>query len=45
MERLGGGGHLNVAGAQIENSTVEQVRKRIEDILEIMIEEGELVLE
>jgi len=44
MERLGGGGHLNVAGAQIENASVEEVKRRIEDILDIMIDEGEIKL-
>ena len=42
MERLGGGGHLNVAGAQIENSTVDEVKRKIEDILDMMIDEGEI---
>ena len=44
MERLGGGGHLNVAGAQIENASVEEVKRRIEDILDIMIDEGVIKL-
>ena len=44
MERLGGGGHLNVAGAQIENSSVEEVKRRIEDIIDILIDEGDIKL-
>ncbi len=44
MERLGGGGHLNVAGAQIENSSVEEVKERIKEILDGMIDEGEIKL-
>lgn len=44
MERLGGGGHLNVAGAQIQNSSVEEVKQRIEDILDNLMDEGELNL-
>ena len=44
MERLGGGGHLNVAGAQIEDSTIDDVKSRIENILDIMIDEGEIKL-
>ena len=44
MERLGGGGHLNVAGAQIENSSVEEVKHRIQDILDQMLDEGEIKL-
>jgi c-di-AMP phosphodiesterase-like protein len=42
MERLGGGGHLNMAGAQIENSSVEEVRANIQGILDVMIDEGEI---
>lgn len=44
MERLGGGGHLNVAGAQIENSSVMEVKKRLQDIIDILIDEGEITL-
>lgn len=44
MERLGGGGHLNVAGAQIENSSVNEVKRRIEDIIDILIDEGDIKL-
>jgi len=44
MERLGGGGHLNVAGAQIEGSTISEVEERIRDTIDIMIDEGEIEL-
>lgn len=44
MERLGGGGHLNVAGAQIQDETIEEVKQRVKDIIDIMIEEGEIKL-
>ncbi len=44
MTKLGGGGHLNVAGAQIANTTIEDVRKSLEDIIEKMIEEGAIKL-
>ncbi len=44
MERLGGGGHLNVAGAQIADMTEEEGMRRIERIIDDMIEEGEIVL-
>ncbi len=40
MTRLGGGGHLNMAGAQVADSTIEEVRKRLEEIIDQMIEEG-----
>ncbi len=44
MERLGGGGHTNVAGAQIEGESVEMVKARIQNIIDEMIEEGEIQL-
>ncbi len=40
MTRLGGGGHLNMAGAQVADSTIEEVRKQLEEIIDQMIEEG-----
>ncbi len=42
MERMGGGGHLNIAGAQLENSTIEDGIIIIKRTLDSMIEEGEL---
>ena len=42
MERLGGGGHLNVAGAQIENSSLAEVRRKLQDTIDILIDEGEI---
>ena len=44
MERLGGGGHLNVAGAQISDASADEVKQRIKDILDAMIQEGEIKL-
>ena len=42
MERLGGGGHLSIAGAQLENCTVEEARRRLKDTLDQMLAEGAL---
>ena len=42
MERMGGGGHLNIAGAQIENGSLEEGIVAIKRTLDGMIEEGEL---
>ena len=42
MERMGGGGHLNIAGAQLENGTIEEGIASIKRTLDAMIEEGEL---
>lgn len=42
MERMGGGGHLNIAGAQIENGSLEEGIVTIKRTLDAMIAEGEL---
>lgn len=42
MERLGGGGHLNVAGAQLTGCSVEAAKAKLEETLKSMIEEGDL---
>ncbi|MBD5486505.1 MAG: DHH family phosphoesterase [Lachnospiraceae bacterium] len=42
MERMGGGGHMNVAGAQMENGTIEEGIVTIKRTLDAMIAEGEL---
>ena len=42
MERLGGGGHLNVAGCQFENSTIEESIEALKRTIDTMIEEGDL---
>lgn len=42
MERLGGGGHLNVAGAQLVDCTIESAKRIIKDTLEEMLREGDI---
>ena len=42
MERLGGGGHLNVAGAQLTDCTVEEAKQKIQNTLDEMLEEGDI---
>lgn len=42
MERLGGGGHANIAGAQLPNCSVEEAKRKIRQILDEMIEKGEI---
>lgn len=42
MEKLGGGGHMNVAGAQLSDMTVEQGIELLKNTLTNMIEEGEI---
>ncbi len=42
MERLGGGGHMNVAACQFEGVSVEDAMNRLKEVIDKMIEEGEL---
>ena len=42
MEKLGGGGHRTVSGAQLEGVTPEEARNRIKAVLDEMIEKGEI---
>ncbi len=42
MERLGGGGHLNIAGTQLEGKTVDEAREIIKETLDQMEAEGEI---
>jgi c-di-AMP phosphodiesterase-like protein len=42
MERLGGGGHMNIAGAQLQDVTCGEAVLRIKEILTTMTEAGEI---
>lgn len=42
MERVGGGGHLNVAGAQLTNCTIQEAKRMIQDTIDEMLEEGDI---
>lgn len=42
MEKLGGGGHLSVAGTQLKNATMEEAISLMKATLDKMMEEGEL---
>ncbi len=42
MEKLGGGGHLNVAGAQVSGYTMKETLAMIKNIIDEMHEQGEL---
>ena len=41
-ERLGGGGHMNIAGCQFEGITVSEGIRKIKNCLDEMLDEGEL---
>jgi c-di-AMP phosphodiesterase-like protein len=40
MERMGGGGHMNIAGAQLSGVTVDEAREQLKEVLKQMTEEG-----
>ena len=42
MERLGGGGHLSAAGAQLKNHTPEQAKELVKETIMKMKEKGEI---
>ena len=42
MERVGGGGHLYVAGAQLTNCTIQEAKRMIQDTIDEMIKEGDI---
>lgn len=42
MEKLGGGGHINVAGAQMKDVSVEEACEKLKATLKEMKEQGEL---
>lgn len=41
MEKLGGGGHIDIAGAQLKNVTLNQAYKMVHQIIEEYLEEEE----
>ena len=42
MERMGGGGHMNMAGAQIEGVSVEEAMAQLKYTLDTMLNEGDI---
>ena len=42
MEKMGGGGHMNIAGAQFKDSKVEDVVKQLQETLDTMQSKGEI---
>ena len=42
MEHMGGGGHINMAGSQMSGATVEEAIARTKEVIDQMIEEGEI---
>ena len=42
MEKFGGGGHMNMAGAQLENTNMDAAVILVKNTLDSMLQEGEL---
>lgn len=42
MESLGGGGHLTIAGAQLEHYSIAEVKHMLQQTIDKMIEEGDI---
>ena len=42
LEKLGGGGHRTIAGAQLKDATMEEAREKLKAMLRQMIEKGEI---
>ena len=40
MERLGGGGHMNIAGAQLSGTDLDGARQKLKEVLTQMTKEG-----
>ena len=44
MERIGGGGHINTAGAQFENADLEGDIETLKQVIDDMIEGGDITV-
>ena len=42
MEKLGGGGHMSVAGAQLTDMTIEEAKDKIKEVVLAMKEKGDI---
>lgn len=42
MEQLGGGGHRTVAGAQLDGVTVEEAKNRVKEVIDSMLQKGDI---
>jgi len=41
LEKLGGGGHLTVAGAQLDNVHIDEAKEMLQKAIKEYLEEGE----
>lgn len=42
MELLGGGGHRTIAGAQLQGATIEEAKARVKEVIDQMLEKGDV---
>ena len=42
MEKLGGGGHINMAGAQLKDCTVQEAEEKLRQMIDQMIADGDI---
>lgn len=42
MEKLGGGGHRTIAGAQLPGATIEEAKEKVKGVIDMMLEKGEI---
>ena len=42
MERLNGGGHMNIAGAQLDGYTIDEAKNCLRETVKLMLEEGDI---
>lgn len=43
MEKLGGGGHRTIAGAQLNDITIEEAKNRVKAVVKEMLEKGDIL--
>lgn len=42
MEKMGGGGHRTIAGAQLKGATIEEAKMKLKEIITDMLEKGDI---
>ena len=42
MEKLGGGGHRTIAGAQMQGVSIQEAKDRLKEVIRQMLEEGDV---
>jgi c-di-AMP phosphodiesterase-like protein len=42
MEKLGGGGHRSIAGAQLADVTIDEAKRRVKEVIDQMLSKGDI---